>query len=161
SPQLPWISSLTGAPISDREATDPDYWAQQLRQPVRFTDGIRHLLDPSTVLLEVGPGQTLGTFVRQHLGRQPEQVLIASLPAEGSDAALEQLLKALGQLWCSGIQIDWPAFNNGRRRRRISLPTYPFEKRRFWISSPYLGDVTSTRFSAPPTAEAGEEPTAK
>jgi len=161
SPQLPWISSLTGAPISDREATDPDYWAQQLRQPVRFTDGIRHLLDPSTVLLEVGPGQTLGTFVRQHLGRQPEQVLIASLPAEGSDATFEQLLKALGQLWCSGIQIDWPAFNNGRGRRRISLPTYPFEKRRFWISSPYLGDVTSTRFSAPPTAEAGEEPTAK
>ena len=81
-PQRPWISSLTGAPISDLQAIDPNYWAQQLRQPVRFADGIRHLLDTSMVLLEVGPGQTLATLARQQPGRQFEQILIASLPEE-------------------------------------------------------------------------------
>ena len=60
SPQLPWISSLTGALISDREATDPDYWAQQLRQPVRFTDGIRQLLIRPPCCSRSGQGKRLG-----------------------------------------------------------------------------------------------------
>jgi acyl transferase domain-containing protein/glutamate-1-semialdehyde aminotransferase len=156
SPQLPWISSLTGAPISDREAADPDYWAQQLRQPVRFTDGIRHLLDPSMVLLEVGPGQTLATLARQQPGRQSEQVLIASLPEESD--ALDRMQMALGQLWCSGIKIDWSAFNERRRRRRISLPTYPFERRRYWISSSYFGDAASSEANVSPIPVGEEAP---
>ena len=159
-PQLPWISSLTGAPISERQATDPDYWAQQLRQPVRFADGICHLLDDSIALLEVGPGRALLGLAKQQAVRKPEQVSVASLPAEQSaSGALDQMGMALGQLWCSGIEIDWRAFNEGWRRRRISLPSYPFERRRFWISSPYLGDATSIKASASPIAKAKEAPT--
>src|SRR5262249_33996250 len=82
-PQTPrqlWISSLPGAAITSEEAVEPAYWARQLRHPVRFSEGVQHLLERALVLLEVGPGRTLETFARQHGPRGPTAPLLTSLP---------------------------------------------------------------------------------
>ena len=137
APRQPWISSLTGAEIADAEAIDPAYWARQMRQPVRFSEGVRQLNERALVLLEVGPGRTLETFARQHGVRASGAPRLTSLPAEPGEAGqLDHTLQTLGELWCAGCPIDWDAFNTGHRRRRISLPTYAFERTRFWIDAP-------------------------
>ena len=134
-PQQPWISSLTGTYIPNEEATDPAYWARQLRQPVRFSEGVRQLHESALVMLEVGPGRTLETFARQHGARKSGQPLLTTLPTaeSGETGEFDHLLRTLGELWRVGCEVDWPAFNAGHRRRRISLPTYSFERTRFWI----------------------------
>ena len=136
APEIPWVSCLTGQWITPEQATDPDYWTQQLRQPVRFVDGLRTLFqDPQLTLLEVGPGQTLGTLAKQHPDKPAGQEMVSSLPAEkeaGND--VEYLCHALGQLWLAGATVDWTGVHNQAPRQRVSLPTYPFERKRFWIS---------------------------
>lgn len=137
APRQPWISSHTGALIENSDAIDPAYWARQMRQPVRFSEGVRHLRDRALVLLEVGPGRTLETFARQHGARASGAPLLTSLPAGPAEAGqLDHTLQTLGELWCAGCPIDWKAFNAGHRRRRVSLPTYAFERTRFWIDPP-------------------------
>jgi len=134
-PARRWISGLTGAQITDAEATDPAYWAQQMRQPVRFMDGAGQLMDPGLVLLEVGPGQALAGLARQHPDRKAEQLVLTSLhPGHDFEADLDYLLAAAGRLWTAGAGIDWSAFQAQSKRRRISLPTYPFDRCRFWIT---------------------------
>jgi acyl transferase domain-containing protein len=145
APRQPWISSLTGAEIADAEAIDPAYWARQMRQPVRFSEGVRQLNERALVLLEVGPGHTLETFARQHGVRASGAPRLTSLPAEPGEAGqLDHTLQTLGELWCAGCPIDWEAFNTGHRRRRISLPTYAFERTRFWIDAPAPGFLSSS-----------------
>jgi phthiocerol/phenolphthiocerol synthesis type-I polyketide synthase E len=121
------------------EAADPSYWARHLCEPVRFDAGVATLLaDPGRVLLEVGPGQTLGTFVRQRpavAGRSAPAV-VASLRHAWEEAAdSAYLLGALGRLWTAGIAPDWQGVYGGERRLRIPLPTYPFEHVRYWIGA--------------------------
>jgi glutamate-1-semialdehyde aminotransferase/malonyl CoA-acyl carrier protein transacylase len=136
APTKRWVSGLTGKLITDAEATDPAYWAQQMRQPVRFMDGAGKLTDPDLVLLEVGPGQALTSLARQHPGRKPGQLVLTSLHGgQEIEADLDSLLAAAGQLWTAGIGIDWAAFHGDSQRRRVSLPTYPFERRRLWVSA--------------------------
>jgi acyl transferase domain-containing protein len=136
APTKRWVSGLTGKVVTDEEATDPAYWAQQMRQPVRFMDGAGKLMDPGFVLLEVGPGQALTTLARQHPGRKPGQLALTSLHGgQEVEADLDSLLAAAGQLWTAGIGIDWSAFHGDSRRRRVPLPTYPFERRRLWVSA--------------------------
>jgi phthiocerol/phenolphthiocerol synthesis type-I polyketide synthase E len=135
APELPYISNVTGTWITAEEATSPDYWARHLRQAVRFASGVGELLkDPDAILLEVGPGQTLSTLVRQHPGRRPHHVVLPSLrhPREQQpDSAF--LLGTLGRLWLAGVEPDWDGFYGEERRRRVPLPTYPFERQRHWV----------------------------
>ena len=135
APQLPFISNVTGTWVTVEEATDPRYWARHMRQTVRFLDGVEELLKtPEAVLLEVGPGLTLRTLARWHPHKKPQQLVISSIPnprEQQSDTAY--LLKTLGHLWLAGIEADWAAFNAGERRQRLPLPTYPFERRRYWV----------------------------
>jgi acyl transferase domain-containing protein len=134
-PQIPCVSNVTGDWLAAGEATDPGYWANHLRQAVRFADGVRRLVqDPAQVLLEVGPGRTLTTLATRHPSKSPEQTALSSLrhPQDQlSDAAF--LLTTLGKLWLSGAQVDWAGFHAHERRRRVSLPAYPFERQRYWI----------------------------
>ena len=134
-PQLPYISNLTGTWITATEATDPHYWSRHLRHTVRFDAGVRELFKvPNSVLLEIGPGQTLTTLTQNHLEKSAEQRVVASLPrAQESASDLRSMLDAAGALWLAGRQLDWAAFSSGRRQRRIPLPTYPFERKRYWI----------------------------
>jgi acyl transferase domain-containing protein/aryl carrier-like protein len=134
-PQSPYISNLTGTWITATEATDPHYWARHLRHTVRFDAGVRELFKiQNAVLLEVGPGQTLTTLTQNHLEKPAEQRVVSSLPrAQASGSDLRSMLDAAGALWLAGRQLDWAAFSSGRRQRRIPLPTYPFERKRYWI----------------------------
>jgi acyl transferase domain-containing protein len=138
APQLPYISSLTGTWITPAEATDANYWARQLRAPVRFAAGVSELLkERERILLEVGPGQSLTTLARQQQNGSTGRLVLAALarPRE-QKSELSGLLETLGQLWTAGLSIDWDAFYSGQRRRRVPLPTYPFERQRYWIDAP-------------------------
>jgi amino acid adenylation domain-containing protein len=134
-PRLPFLSNVTGTWIRPEEATDPAYWARQLRQGVRFADGVARLLaEPHRILLEAGPGNTLSTLARQHPAAGPGHAMISSLrhPKQAEpDAAV--LLQAVARFWLAGGEIDWTGFWAGERRRRLALPTYPFERRRYWV----------------------------
>ncbi|MFL6262221.1 MAG: SDR family NAD(P)-dependent oxidoreductase [Thermoanaerobaculia bacterium] len=146
APELPFVSNLTGAWITAGEAVDPAYWARHLRGAVRFHDGLRALAaDSGAVLLEVGPGQTLSAFARQAL--PADRPLARSLPhPKETQAAGEFLLGAVGQLWLAGVEIDWRALHAGERRHRVELPTYPFERQRYWVdrrTAPAGGDTAA------------------
>ncbi|MCC3418011.1 MAG: acyltransferase domain-containing protein [Microcoleus sp. PH2017_07_MST_O_A] len=138
SPKIPYISNVTGNWITAEEATSPSYYAQHLRQTVRFAEGLQQLLNqPNQILLEVGPGRTLNTLAKQHHNKPSEQIILSSLrhpQDQKSDVAF--LLTTLGQLWLGGVQIDWSQFYADEQRYRLPLPTYPFERQRYWIEPP-------------------------
>ena len=135
-PKIPFISNITGNWITADEATDPDYWVRQARQPVRFSDGLATLLaEDGMALLEVGPGQVLGGLTRTHPGQAASVPLAGTTSRRpgGDDASV--CLDALGTLWAAGITPRWSAVIPGPRRR-VTLPTYCFQHRRFWIDPP-------------------------
>jgi acyl transferase domain-containing protein len=137
-PTIPYISNVTGTWITAAEATDPGYWAQHLRRTVRFADGLSIFLkEKGWALLEVGPGQTLSAMVNQHPDKEAGQVVLSSLGgAQAGQPEMASVLSALGQLWAVGRQINWPRFYAQEQRRRVSLPTYAFDRQRCWIDAP-------------------------
>ena len=153
-PTIPIISNLTGTWLTAHQATDPAYWTQHLRRPVQFHACLVALLDrPNRALLEVGPGTTLTTLAMRHEKRADMNVAIASCrhPKQQADD-VESLLRAAGTLWAAGVGIDWRAFHGGARRRRVALPTYPFERKRHWLSDLLAAtpnDAESTSSPAP------------
>ncbi len=135
APTVPFVSNLTGTGITDAEAADPAYWAAHLRSPVRFAEGVGTLLsDPNVILLEAGPGATLTPLARQHPAKLPTHDIIATLdpgkPALPEEAAF---LASVGRLWTLGLPINENIVPEGRR---VSLPTYPFERTRHWVEPP-------------------------
>ena len=131
-PSIPYVSNVSARWITTQEAEAPEYWAGHVRQTVRFADGIAELMkDPRQVLLEVGPGHTLCTLARQHPAKQAEQGVFASLPLAG-DQELRGLSETLGRLWMIGVAVDWQGYYANEQRRRTVLPTYPFERKRYW-----------------------------
>jgi acyl transferase domain-containing protein/acyl carrier protein len=136
-PQIPYLSNVSGAWITAAEATDPRYWVTHLRQTVRFAAGIRTLLAAGRwALLEVGPGRTMATLARQSLDGGEASAVLTSLP-HPNDATSDdqQLWTVAGRLWLAGVSLDWAAVHRDERRRRVPLPTYPFERKRFWIEA--------------------------
>ncbi len=140
APRIPFLSNVTGTWITAEEAESPAYWARHLRQTVRFSDCANELfVDPSRVLLEVGPGSTLSTLVRRNSSKPEEQVVLNSIrhpKEEKSDVAF--MLEVFGRLWLAGVQVDWSGFHKPELRHRIPLPTYPFERYRYWIEPAIL-----------------------
>jgi len=136
-PQIDLLSNVTGTWLTAAEATDPAYWARHLRQPVRFYDGVRELLRlPNPVLLEVGPGRTLKTLAQQVVadGSNPALVL-NSLPHPQEDVADPTvMLGSLGRLWLAGAAVQWSGYYVHATRQRVPLPTYPFERQRYWVA---------------------------
>ncbi|MEG3898412.1 MULTISPECIES: beta-ketoacyl synthase N-terminal-like domain-containing protein [unclassified Microcoleus] len=136
-PHIPFISNVTGTWIAENEATNPRYWSKHLRQTVRFSAGISELLKQSeAIFLEVGPGRTLSSLTKRHLEPDAKHLVLNSLrhPQEQqSDVAL--LLNALGRLLMAGVKIDWSGFSSHESRHRLPLPTYPFERQRYWIDA--------------------------
>ncbi|RUT04336.1 hypothetical protein DSM106972_045640 [Dulcicalothrix desertica PCC 7102] len=156
-PQIPFVSNLTGTWITAQEATNPNYWARHLRNTVQFAAGISTLLqEPNRILLEVGPGRTLSTFAKQNLEKKEKKqnLILSSVrhpKEEKSD--VEFLLNTVGRLWVSGIVIDWNKYyisNTSERRYRIPLPTYPFERQRYWIEPQ---KATNSDLTSNPTSE--------
>jgi acyl transferase domain-containing protein/SAM-dependent methyltransferase len=131
APEIPWLSNRTGGWMSPEAAIDPVAWGEALRRPVRFSPALAELLrDPRRVLLEVGPGRTLAGLVRRHGGEA-----VSSLPhPEAHASPREGLLAASGEIWLAGVEADWKALSGDGRL--MALPTYPFERRRYWVDPP-------------------------
>ncbi len=177
-PRIPYISNVSGGWIKDDEATDPLYWKKHLRQAVRFADGVAELLkDPKRILLEVGPGDTLAPLVRQQGEKASSRVIISSLgKSQGGQPDERRLLNTLGRLWMEGAKVDWSGFYARERRRRVPLPTYPFERKRYWVErnlvyeapvkpatgrKPDIADwfyIPSWKRSVPPQMMAADQP---
>ncbi|TCP59317.1 acyl transferase domain-containing protein [Tumebacillus sp. BK434] len=132
APQIPFISNVTGTWITAEQAVDPDYWARHLRETVRFAEGMQTLLAADNpVLLEVGPGKTLSGYAVQNSPGATAIPLLRHVKEAESDVAF--LLGALGKYWLYGGTVDWVAYAACEARRRVPLPTYPFERVRYWV----------------------------
>jgi acyl transferase domain-containing protein len=145
APTRPYISTESGRWITAAEATDPAYWVRHLRHTVHFADGIGELLSDATrVLVEVGPGRVLTSLARQHSRWTAAHLAVTTMPAPGEDVAGQQTaLLALGRLWARGIRPDWNGFWADESRQRLALPTYPWERKRYWIDAP-RAEATAT-----------------
>src|SRR5207249_5224813 len=130
------------------------------RQTMRFSAGIGELMkEPQRILLETGPGQALSALARQHPVSDGLQRVLSSLPAgQSQQSDMAVMLHALGQLWLAGTAIDWKAFHADQRRRRIGLPTYPFERKRYWIEPARALPMVEPATAAPKSVQVEAPP---
>jgi len=134
-PGIPIVSTVTGDWMTDANATDPAYWAGHLRSTVRFSDAVVMLLNEGQhkLVLETGPRNVTATLVRQHAIKKPVTV-VSTLDVTEGQSEYYSLLKAIGQLWLHGITFNWNAFYSGEKRIKLTLPTYAFDRKLFWVS---------------------------
>ena len=155
-PQIDLISNVTGTWLTAAEATNPAYWARHLRQPVRFYDGVRELLQlPHPVLLEVGPGRALKTLAQSAIAAAASPAIgLNSLPHPQESTADRTVMRSsLGRLWLAGATVQWSGAAAHEPRRRVPLPTYPFERQRYWVTLNPAG-LAATAASASETKAA-------
>jgi phthiocerol/phenolphthiocerol synthesis type-I polyketide synthase E len=122
-PRIPYISNVTGDWVTAEQATDPAYWAKHLSQTARFSDALHQLwqmADP--LLLECGPGHTLGMLAAQHPDRKGTGSVWTIRQRYQNEADDKVLLNAVAKAWLSGVAIEWQNIQSRGCRRRISLP---------------------------------------
>ena len=135
-PQIPYISNVTGEWITDEQATNASYWGTHMRSPVLFHKGLSHIAEQvSAAFLEVGPGRTLGTLARSLGHEAADNVILSSMPhaAAQSVGEVKTFLRAAAELWIAGVPLDWSRRYEGERRLKRPLPTYPFERKKYWV----------------------------
>jgi polyketide synthase PksJ len=130
-PRIGYVSNLHGAYVAPGSVTEPEYWVRQLRETVRFHDGLRCLLGESIgAFVEVGPPGQLSRLVPM----DGQHVVVSSLPTwTATTTEVEHMLGSLGRLWTHGVAVDWDRFHRSDPRARISLPTYSFDRVRYWL----------------------------
>jgi amino acid adenylation domain-containing protein len=153
APRIPVLSNVTGQLLTDDQARDPEYWARQLREPVRFGECLAALAaGNSYVLLEAGPGQALAALAQMQFGHELRVVpSMRQATKAGDDQQI--LLRAAGQLWEEGVLLDWDRFHGGKRRR-VVLPAYPYERARYFVERkpaalPHAGHVREPSSAGP------------
>jgi phthiocerol/phenolphthiocerol synthesis type-I polyketide synthase E len=156
TPSIPYVSNLTGRWITAEDLRDPGYWSRHMCETVHFAAGIERLLaEAPWAALEVGPGHGLATLALRCTARTDRHLVLGSLRhRDDRGTELEATLTAMGRLWTAGVAVDWQAFHHGRRRRRVPLPTYPFERRRYWVE-PRSGGVDTAAAAASASPAAG------
>lgn len=138
SPRLKLISNVTGEMAMDAIAT-PQYWSRHIRQPVRFAASIETLHQQGyQVFLEIGPKPILLGMARQCLDSSEGNVWLPSLRPKNAD--WQTLLESLAQLSVKGVPVDWVGFERDYSRRRVDLPTYPFQRQRYWVNNDRNGN---------------------
>ncbi|MGX7673920.1 type I polyketide synthase [Plantactinospora sp. DSM 117369] len=156
-PRVPIVSTLTGALVGGDVIGSPDYWVRQLRETVRFSDGIRCLAENGvTMCLELGPGGTLTAMARDCLdGTIDEVALSAAMQNDRHEPTA--LLAALAELHVRGVPVGWDAILADRGGRRVALPTYPFQRQRYWLPAlvPARGGGDTTDAAGPGAAGPG------
>lgn len=187
SPKIPILSTVTGDWMTNQQATDPHYWAQHLRAPVRFSDAIETIWnseqgDPTRILLELGPRNTLSTLAKQH-AKEPKTQLAFPTLSDNPDDNTEwySSLNAMAQLWSSGVDVDWSRLSTDGypipKSQHLSLPTYAFQRQRYFIepgsapenirgtasgeSSPRLSLTTTTTPATSPLCNAKAAPVSR
>jgi phthiocerol/phenolphthiocerol synthesis type-I polyketide synthase E len=142
-PSIPWLSNVTGTWIEAAEAQSPQYWGSQILARVRFTQNLTVLTERDRLLLEVGPGEALIGIARQQMA---QSVMVPSLGAENRRKSdYEIFLEAVAKTWECGSFVSWGAMQPGMRTRRVALPTYPFERKRYWIEPAVRDEATALR----------------
>ncbi len=149
-PGLPYVSTMSGTWITADQATDPLYWARHCRETVRYAAALACLTEPlSPILIEVGPGRTLTSLARQNEAARGAPLIAASLPDPGEQRDADAVfLDTLGRLWAIGAVPDWRALYEGAPQRRIVLPTYPFQRKRYFIDAPSASPDTANPIAA-------------
>ncbi|MEX0303439.1 MAG: acyltransferase domain-containing protein, partial [Leisingera sp.] len=134
APNLPVISNRTGAPLTADQATSADYWVGQLRNTVRYADCIETLSKtPNRVFLEVGPGKALSALAQMSPAVQPGQVLSSLRHPDQQVMDDTYFFGVIGRLWACGVEADWEQIWGEARRNRLPLPTYAFQRSRYFI----------------------------
>ena len=166
APQTPILSTVTGKWMTDAQATDPQYWADHLRQPVRFSEAVLNMWhgddgDPTRILIELGPRRTLATLAKQHAADPKQQLSIPTLGSSADDnAEWQATLSALATLWTAGVAIDWSKLSSDgtprEKARHCDLPTYAFQRQRYFIAP---GTPIATTTNQPLTIDLPTEST--
>ncbi|GAB1543989.1 hypothetical protein NUACC21_66650 [Scytonema sp. NUACC21] len=130
-PNIDLISNVTGQLIRPSEMSQASYWRQHIRKTVQFADGMQTLHAQGVELIvEIGPNPVLIEMGRQCLPEGTE-VWLPSLRREHDD--WKQLLQSLGKLYVNGVKVDWSGFDRDYQRAKVPLPTYPFQRQRYWL----------------------------
>lgn len=136
-PRIPFVSCLTGKLVEPARVTTPQYWVDQLRNTVRFADGVASAVTSGRHLfIDMGPAATAAGMAMANIGTMPVHVIASSPARQGGVDAQSAVLKALGETWSLGVNINWAKVFAHRLCRRVELPGYPFERRRCWIDPP-------------------------
>jgi phthiocerol/phenolphthiocerol synthesis type-I polyketide synthase E len=147
APRLNVISCVSGKWLTAAEAQSSDYWGRQMRERVRFGAGINEVLAESgRIIVEAGPGSGLSGLVRMQ-AHDAAPVLLSLLGPGGRGEANEReaVVRALAGLWLEGVGVKWEELWRGERRRRVQLPTYPFERVRCWIDAEPINKIPEPR----------------
>jgi len=135
-PRIPIVSNVTGGLLTDEQAMSPDYWVSHVREPVRFMDGVRAIeAEGVTRWLELGPDGVLAAMAggcRSDVESADGGELFTSALRKDRDEQ-ETLLTALAELEVAGGEVDWAALYDGTAARRVALPTYAFQRQRYWL----------------------------
>ncbi|GAA4468610.1 hypothetical protein GCM10023170_082790 [Phytohabitans houttuyneae] len=146
-PEIPLLSNLSGRIAAPDEVCTPDYWVRHVRGGVRFADGIGALREAGvSALLEVGPSGALSSMVQECLGEDPATVTPVLRKDRPEEVAA---VTALARLHVAGVAVDWATLFAGTGSRHVDLPTYPFQRERFWPSGgSAAGDVRAAGLDA-------------
>nr|WP_233478204.1 type I polyketide synthase [Streptomyces mobaraensis] len=138
-PRIPIVSTVTGLAATAEELTSVEYWVEHVRRPVRFADAITTLTtDGITTFLEIGPDAVLTAMAADHTTATCVPLQRRNRPED------REALTALAHLWTHGHPIDWQTLHPATPTSQVDLPTYPFQRRRYWIDpAPEAGDVTA------------------
>ena len=151
-PIIPIYSTVTGEILHDHHAVDPEYWANHLRATVQFAAAAKKLLEehPDKAFLELGPGNAAATFIRQQPAGKNSVVITCLEKPVNNETAYHTMLKAAGQLWLNGLEINWEAFYDGQHRNRAyDLPSYAFNRSNHWVNPPVAAAANPAPVTAP------------
>ncbi len=149
APRIPLISNVTGRLLDVSEAMNAAYFLRQVREPVRFESGVRALAELGVhVFVELGPHPTLSGLGMKVLGEGEDAAWLPSLRKGHSE--LRQMLSSLGALYVRGLPVNFSALSAGEAGRRVDLPTYPWQRQRFWMDAPRGSRRADARSAAHP-----------
>ncbi|MFD0364073.1 SDR family NAD(P)-dependent oxidoreductase [Nocardia sp. GCM10030253] len=143
APRIPLVSNVSGSIVGD-ELMDPQYWVDQVRAGVRFAPGIEALVDSGVRrFLELGPDAVLAAMTRQCLPEEAEaRSLVAAAGRRGQDEAA-QFVTFLARIHTQGVEVTWDELFDGRNGSRVPLPTYAFQRQRYWLPSASDPDIAN------------------
>ena len=149
-PEIPIISNVSGEPIASEQARSPAYWVSHARQTVRFYDGVRFLEERGvTRFLELGPGGTLSAIVGESMSEQAESETLITSCLRPHTTGTKTLMSFLCEAYVRGVGVDWGVLFSRGVGGRVELPTYAFQRKRYWLrSGGGLGDAGSLGLSS-------------
>ncbi|WP_328766873.1 type I polyketide synthase [Streptomyces sp. NBC_00286] len=144
-PRIPVISAVTGRQANAEELCSPEYWVRHARLPVRFADAVRRLDDEGvSAFLELGPGPVLTAMAEECLTATDGGVAGECVAAtRGGQRETETLLSAVARLYVRGVKVNWPTVYANTGARRVDLPTYAFQRQRYWLDVPHTPEATA------------------